>query len=1008
MPMMSPRHRAHRSTRPLTAFLLAWVMVVATPAHGQDASPTTPARVPTSLHSVQLPITPVPGEIAMHARAGWIWMEGPTHRIVLERHVSVVLGGHQFHAQRANIWMNTLPGAPGRYQVYAIFEDLVAPDGSMSISAKELPVRGVIDTSGPISLRVDARFDHPPARKSDLDAFVVRTNALFAQRVLGVEPPANDATANQAYVFDRTRDAESGITSNPVAQVPAVMREPVFRPSGIFSLSIGDRIVAQGSGSDHPGTISATGGVVVQYQDPQTRQTLDVKAERMVVFLKPGKLTQTLGRIQAENIEGIYLEGGVLAGNADWTARAPKMYLDVARGRALMLDAVFWTVDEKTGMPLYVRADAVRQESRTEFSATRARIANTAFFEPDFTIGVKEIRVTLEDRSPNDPDPSRRVLVEGRSVTLNAGGVPIFWLPGFKGNLDAFPLRQVQVGDSNRAGVSIRTQWDLFSLLEMEAPPGMEADLKLEYFGERGFAFGVDGRWRTESHRGSLFSYLLPDDRGTDISPIGTEIERDGEARGIIAFNDLWRASDIWTVATQFNYISDEAFVPAFFDRLGRTSEDFATGIQIERKDNHSYLALEASVYLNDFIAAEHVLQSPGYTVDKIPELRFVSMTRDPLAEVLPGVLTYNFEARAGIMRLGFSDVQAREYGFTTNSLANDAFGTLPTDSLGDVFRGLGLDESSMTRLDTRHELTGQLRLGEVNVTPFLVGRMTSYDTSFDSFSPAQTDNLRYWGGGGVTLSTSIQKIDNDAESRMFDIHRIRHIIEPSLTVWYADSNFDVGDTPVFDDDVEDLLRGTMFRAAVDQTWQTKRGGPGRWRDADLLKIRTEYIWSDNDAGTSAIPEFFQTRPELSNPGEFIGASAVWQPTEVLGVAGEIIYNLDTDATARASAGLIIEHRPDFVTSIEYREIGVLGARYAAFTTRYTLTEKYALRSIATYNFDRNDFQTFNTEIHRRFQIGTLGVRISYNNIRSETSFGFVFRPVGARGGLLLDDGVGY
>jgi len=1000
-------HRPRQQTRgviaSMTRSMLLGLLVLGGLSHAASAQGSS---TPTSLHSVRLPIEPVDGEIQIDARAGWIWMEGPTHRIVLERSVDVILGGHRFRAQRANLWLSPLDDA-GLYQVYGVFDDLIAPDGSMSLTGDELPVRGVIRTSQPVSMRVDARFDHPPARKTEMDDFVVRTNRVFAERVLGIAPPAGEARANPADIFASITDPDN-VTTNPVAQEPPVVREPVFRPSGIFSLSIGERVVAQGSEGEHPGTISATGGVVVQYQDPATRQTLDVKAERMVVFLKPGNLSETLGRLKADQVEGIYLEGGVLAGNAEWTARAPKMYLDVARGRALMLDAVFWTIDEKTGMPLYVRADAVRQESRNEFSASHARIANTAFYEPDFTIGVREIRVTLEDRASDDPTPGQRVLVQGKSVTLNAGPVPIFWLPGFKGELDAFPLRQVQIGDSNRTGLAIRTRWNLFSLLSIEPPPGMRADLQLDYYGERGPAIGLNSTWSNGSHTGSLFSYLMPDDNGTDITARGRRIERDGETRGVLLAKDLWRVSDVWTVASRLNYISDEVFIPAFYDQIGRTRRDFDTSVQLERKEDTNYLAFEVKSHLNDFIAAEHLLQSPGYVVDKIPEARFVSMLSDPLSETYPGIFTYQFEARAGVMRLGFSEVQARELGYTTASLADAAFGTLPTESLGDVFRGMGLDESPVTRLDTRHELIADIKAGQLNITPFLVGRVTSYDNDYAAFSPSQTDELRTWGGGGVTLSTSIQKVDNNAESVFFDVHRIRHIIEPSLTVWYADSNYDVGDTPVFDDDVENLIHGTMIRAAIDQTWQTKRGGAGRWRDADLLKIRTEYIWSDDEAGTSVIPEFYPSRPELSNPGEYVGVSAIWQPTEVLGIAGEMVYNLDTDATARASIGAIVQHRPGFLTSVEYREIDAIEARYASVTARYTLTDKYSLRSIATYNFARKDFQSFNTEVLRRFQIGTLGVRISYNNIRSETSFGFVFRPVGTDGGMELDDEFGY
>ena len=45
------------------------------------------------------------------------------------------------------------------------------------------------------------------------------------------------------------------------------------------------------------------------------------------------------------------------------------------RNKALLLDAVFWTYDEDRRLPLYLRADVIRQESQQEFSGERARTA---------------------------------------------------------------------------------------------------------------------------------------------------------------------------------------------------------------------------------------------------------------------------------------------------------------------------------------------------------------------------------------------------------------------------------------------------------------------------------------------------------------------------------------------------------------------------------------------------------------------------------------------------------
>lgn len=808
--------------------------------------------------------------------------------------------------------------------------------------------------------------------------------------------------------------------------------EPIFQASGIFSISIDGKIVIQGAQSaaegvePRPATITADGGVRMQYQDPATRRSMDLEAERAVIFLRDGgDVGSSPSQINASEIDGIYLEGGVFAGNADWSVRSPKVYVDLVNDKMLMLDAVFWSVDQRTNMPLYLRADSVRQTSLGEFEAKKARIANSAFYEPDLSIGVSELKVsvreeqdrqgglvglvgTVRDRFGGDSigegtaeagsDLVRRVYVDGKNITLRLGSVPIFWVPRVKGDTDAFPLKEVRTGDSNRSGFGVKTRWDAYSLFGVDPIPGVKANLQLDYYTERGIGFGLNSNWDTAKHRGSLFSYLVPDDNGTDITSSGREITRKGETRGIVSLTDIWNIQGPWTLVTKGTYISDEAYISAFEERLGRETPDFDSMLRLERTSERNQFALELSGSPNDFFAAEHVLQSPGYAVDKIPEASFVSLGNDLLPETLPGVFEYQYEARIGAMRLRFSEVTAAEYGFNLPGIANKAFGTATDESLADTQRLIGLDEDAVARFDTRHEIRGKFDAGAIRLTPFVVGRLTAYDTSFDTFTPNQTDEMRYWGAVGMTASTTLTKVNDSANSDFLDIHRIRHIVEPSVTVWQADSGFAAGDTPIFDDDVEGLLRGSMLRAAVDQTWQTKRGGPGRWRDADILKINTEYVWSSDRAGTSVIPDYYEPRPELSNPGTYVGSDVVFSPTDVLAFSGSMVFDLDADRAARSSVGALVQHRPGLVSSLEYRDIRAVDATFLSSRVRYTLTDKYSISTSANYNFDEGDFQNFFARVERQFQVGTFAVSVNYNNIRAETSIGVVFRPFGTSG----------
>ncbi len=966
---------------------------------------------------IDFAINPIVGSINLRARSGWVWREGSTHRMQLLGDVQVQLADSTFVARSACLWLRKLGQADGmtRYQVYAVFEDTRSTDGTMTMQAQRLPVRGVIELSQPLMLALDARFDQPPKPDSQAGRLRQAAEQVFAQRVLGIgddsvaEASKRPWSAPTVAKPDRPtqrqaiqQGKEGVIPPNNATPSP---RGPVFDPDGVFSISIGGRVVIDAARGGSQSIITADGGVRVQYQSPSTKRWVDFRAERIVIYTRGDEPISGVSEMGTGQIEGIYLEGGVFAGDDQWSVRSPRMYLDVVNNKALMLDTVFWTVDQHSEMPLYVRAESVRQTASDEFRAHNATISNTAFFEPDVTLGINDIRVSLEpDTTPEErQDPRPNVLVEAKSVTLRAGPVPLLWLPGFKGDPGDFPLRQIKLGDSDRSGLAIQTRWNAFSLFNIDAPPGVELDLNLDYYEEGGIAFGLESQWQTSKHKGSLFSYLIPDDNGEDVTASGRRIQRNGETRGMFAFHDLWRVTNQWTVISELSYVSDEAFVPAFFEDMARTTEAMRNRIVLERLSDDSLLSLELSTTVNDFIVPEHQLQSPGYSVSKTPEASFVTLGKDLLPDIEPGLLTYSFEASAGLLRLSFSEVQAREYGFLSNSLADDAFGTTASESLGDKFRAMGLDEGSITRLDTRHELSSRFDLGHLRINPFLVGRVTAYDDDFAAFSPGQTDDVRYWGSAGVTFSTTISKVDDGIESRLLDLHRIRHIIEPSLTIWGSDSNFDANDLPIFDDDVEGLINGTSIRAAIDQTWQTKRGGIGRWRDVDLIKLRTEYVNTDADSGSVPIPEYFSSRPELSNPGEYLSASMVIQPTEALALAGEWVYDLDLDQTAKSSIGVILENRPGFTTSLEYRTVQPLDATFATLSARYRLSEKYVLNASANYNFRLEDFQTFNTVVLRRFQVGTLGATIRYNNIRGETSIGFIFRPLGSSNDLPID-----
>src|SRR5690606_22908183 len=133
------------------------------------------------------------------------------------------------------------------------------------------------------------------------------------------------------------------------------------------------------------------------------------------------------------------------------------------------------------------------------------------------------------------------------------------------------------------------------------------------------------------------------------------------------------------------------------------------------------------------------------------------------------------------------------------------------------------------------------MQWGILDVTPFVSGAFVAYDDDFDEFS-REAEDMRALGGAGVRIATQFSRTNNELDNRLFDLHRVRHIIEPSLTLWHGESTADSDDYPIYDQDVEGMSKGSAMRLGLRNVWQTQRGGPGRWYSVDVVTLDTDLI----------------------------------------------------------------------------------------------------------------------------------------------------------------------
>lgn len=1021
-----------------------------------------PSYTGDAFENVNLPVRPRAGVIEFGAARAWSWRIGTTRRLLLDRDVEITLGPFSFVADRASVWLEPIAivneegERRAAHQVAVYFDRVRTPGGTPGLvqSGERLLVTGVLVGPGP-ELRTDRLFERtaptsdflrdararfgrhldrvtgrPVGGSPDQTRFELPTRAgeepvrialgdlrragdvrnVDADSPLGIvegEPgvaflaPAGEGADRQPERLVDTRDAVPEYERRePVA--PA-RRRLVWNTASSQGVSQGDERL-----------IVLTGGRIalsVTPANPLREAALQLSAERAVVFMEEGSETTDLRGMVSNvgDVAGVYLEGGVVATDGRYTLRGEQVFYDPKTDEAIVLDAVFSAIDPERSVPLYARASEVRQLSLTEWTAHDATLANVAFAEPHFSIGATDVTIRLTEGTGEGGvggfgagDGTGGLIVGARGVpyveadgvSFNVGDTPVIGAPSLSGSIEQpaiTDLRYENVAGDN----AIRTRWDLFVLGGLERREGTSAELLIDGFIERGPALGLDASWNRPGISGGIYAYGIYDS-GTDELSSGAEIDRDNDFRGVVLSENAWRVNDDWTLFFETSFISDEAFIDVFFDNESATRREFTNSLYARRLRKNELIGLEVRGSVNDFIPNEDLLQSQGYQTERLPEARYARTAQDL------GALSYTADARLGYVRFNFHQPKLREIGLDTNERARNAFGLTPGDRLSDVLNAQGLDQGNVARFDTRHELELPMRMGEINLVPFVTGRFTIYDDGFDEFRGAgdrDEEDFRLWSSAGVRASTSIVKTDTSVRSELFDLNGVRHIIEPSVTAWQGASTIDQRLLPVYDPEVESLADGTVVRAGARQTWQTKRGGAYGERGeyvTDWIVLETNYVWSSEDAPVeSPLGFFYESRPERSNLGEFFQGDVSMRLTDAISVSGDLVHDFENARTARVAAGLAIDHGYGYSSFVQYRSLEGFDAQRLRAGARYELTRKYAAEVATVWDLDRDEFQRFSIDLSRRFPQWTISVGFDVDNISDNFSVGVTARPVG-------------
>lgn len=987
-----------------------------------------------SLGGFVLPSAPVDGRCTIAATRGWRWKTDDTQRLMLDGDVRIRLSGYNFSARRAVVWINRLPlrtpaaesttSASAESVVTQIaiwFERADEPTRRAGLGASGRDLLVTATLRGTVDLSLVVAEEGAPTDA----AFVARGEARLAGFLRGLEQKIAEGSATLATGPGRDspttpveRDPQPGgkllaaAAATPVlpdsiqVAAPNVGALPIFQPDGTLSFSADSIVIDEKR--DH---IAVQGMVELEYLAAigGTDRKLQLSAERGVIFLAPGAL-QSLREgsrtIDASLLQGIYLEGAVQASDGDYALRGAQVYYDLATNRAAIVDAVLRTYDRRrSDLPIYTRAAELRQVAADQWTAERATISTSEFFTPHLSIGVERVTVTERPALADDPSTGGTYL-NAENASVQFFGTPVVPLPGYEGRLETIPLRSVAAGYDQGKGAEFSTDWDLMSLIGAAPIAGLDAELSVDGYSERGPGVGTTFALGGDLGSGVIDLYGLYDFGGDDRTSSGLDVTVDAGPRGIV--DAAWQTalSADFTLQTQLAAISDETFVTAWREDDFDNRREYETSVFINGITDNTALSLLAKYDLNDFISNSYLLASRSYVVDKLPELSYRRYGDEA------------FEGFSWTQQWSANAMSLQPTSGTPNSLGVPigAWGNViaPNQDVNSVFETAGYSDNIVSRFDTRHELSLPLADQTGTFSPFVTGRATGYLLDEFNLYSADAENLRFQAGGGVRGSLRYLRVDDSVQSRLFDLNRMRHIVEPYGTLWAGWDSLPEGALPIYDQDVEGTTGGAAANIGLRNTLQTQRGGSGAWQSVDWVRLDTGVVFNDGGSdftqqpvnpldpasslrwAQSPIPAFYSFRPDFSQWGSHVYGLSTWEMSDSLTVGGTAKYLFedtpfvtDPDSAlenlAMGSLGIEMRHDPVTSTYLEYRYIAPTSSELLQAGFLYRAGKRYLIAFSPQYDIEAAEMRAVSGSIARTFPDFNLNLNVGYDLIEDNT-----------------------
>ena len=499
-----------------------------------------------------------------------------------------------------------------------------------------------------------------------------------------------------------------------------------------------------------------------------------------------------------------FFRNGVIASNANFFASADRAVDNhttgevLAEGDVIILDhgriwrgtnAIynFNTGEVRAGafktveMPFNISGQFVAGDTKSQVYSTADAIVTTDdYAKPIYRIHARFITIV-----PGE-------YFEAHEATLYLGAVPIFYWPYYHRSLTKHPNNfEFQPGFRSTYGAY------LLSAFNWYGNSNVDGTIHLDERTRRGLAGGPDLLFHLGDYGQAAFRYYYA--RDADPTADGLIVPHLGENRQRMSFAYESPAATNFTAKFFANYQSDPLIIRDFFESEYREDIEPASYGEVNQLWPNFTLDAMAQPRLVNFFE----------TVERLPDIKLTGLRQ----QVGNTPFFYQSESSVAYLRRDFSD---------TNNPAQTNY--------------------SATRADTVHQFTlPETFFGWFNVTPRAGGRFTYYSAVEGVTTPTNAQ-ARGVFNTGVDFSTKASRVYREAESSFWDVHELRHIIEPDINYVYVPAPSRApSQLPQFDSELPSLRllpveypdynsidsvdKQNFLRLTLRNILQTKRGG---------------------------------------------------------------------------------------------------------------------------------------------------------------------------------------